>query len=551
MMRIVAGVVGLALVLTVAIGAFYWFVCRVEVGPDECLVVVRKTGDPLPAGQTIADQAGQKGIQREALGPGRYFFLPWTVELKREPLTLISAGDPDSWREVYAAGNPEYQNPELKGEWPEAGIVTAIFGKEWTGESEVVPAGYRGLQRTVLTPGEYRLNPYAYKVERVPATVVPIGCVGVVISLLGEDPGTEIITESSIGPDGEIIQGPEKFVQRLAEEGQRGVMKDVLPPGLYYLNPKVHRVEIVQIGYNELSQVNPETVEDEITFPASDGFTIAIEVTVVWGRDPQHTPEMINRFGELSRIKEIILGQTRSICRNIGSEYVSTDFIEGEKREQYQAAVTETLRRVSNERNIEILIALIQNIEVRGGTDSGEGLDLKQTIQRGYIAREEELTTQKKQETATVKATLATAQIEIEVARENIVSETRKKVAKILAEGQKEAEQIDAQRDLEVAQIDRQVAELEAQRRLVLGRAEAEVEELCNQAEADGKRLFVEAFGSGRAYNLYTFATHFNPGQVSLIFAGDGTFWTDLQNAQELGAMQILSDSQQPQPAKK
>jgi hypothetical protein len=36
----------------------------------------------------------QKGIQREALGPGRYFFLPWTVELKREPLTLISAGDP-------------------------------------------------------------------------------------------------------------------------------------------------------------------------------------------------------------------------------------------------------------------------------------------------------------------------------------------------------------------------------------------------------------------------------------------------------------------------
>jgi hypothetical protein len=273
---------------------------------------------------------------------------------------------PDSWREVYAAGNPEYQNPELKGEWPEAGIVTAIFGKEWTGESEVVPAGYRGLQRTVLTPGEYRLNPYAYKVERVPATVVPIGCVGVVISLLGEDPGTEIITESSIGPDGEIIQGPEKFVQRLAEEGQRGVMKDVLPPGLYYLNPKVHRVEIVQIGYNELSQVNPETVEDEITFPASDGFTIAIEVTVVWGRDPQHTPEMINRFGELSRIKEIILGQTRSICRNIGSEYVSTDFIEGEKREQYQAAVTETLRRVSNERNIEILIALIQNIEVRG-----------------------------------------------------------------------------------------------------------------------------------------------------------------------------------------
>ena len=541
MARLIAGIAGLVLLVSIGIGSFYWFVCRVEVDSDECLVVVRKTGDALPPGQTIASEPGQKGIQREAFGPGRYYFLPWTVELRREPLTEISAGDPATWREVYAAGNPDYEQPQLHGEWPEAGVVTAFFGKSYEGDSEVVPAGYRGLRREVLTPGEYRLNPDVYKVERVPATVVPIGCVGVVISMLGDDPGTEIIRETSIGPNGEIIEGPQKFAQRLAEEGQRGVMKNVLPPGLYYINPKVHRVELVQIGYNELSQANPEIAEEAITFPASDGFSIAVEVTVVWGRDPQHTPEMINRFGELSRIKEIILGQTRSICRNIGSEYVSTDFIEGEKREQYQTAVTDTLRKVSNERNIEILIALIQNIEVRGGTASGEEMDLKQTIQRGYIAREEELTTQRKQETAEVKAKLETAQIDIEVARENIVSDTRKKVAELLADGQKEAEQIDAQRDLEVAQIDRQVAELEAQRRLVLGKAEAQVEELKNQAEADGKRLFVEAFGSGAAYNLYTFTKSFKPENVNLIFAGDGTFWTDLRSAQELGAMKLLN----------
>lgn len=547
MLRIVPGILSLVLLLVVGIGGFYWVVCRVEVGPDECLVVVRKTGEALPAGQTIASKPGQRGIQREALGAGRYFFLPWTVELQHVPLTVISAGDPATWREVYAAGDADYVQPTLQGDWPEAGIVTAFFGDTYAGESEVVPAGFRGLQREVLTPGEYRLNPQAYKVERVPATVVPIGCVGVVISLLGEDPGTEIIRETSVGPNGEIIEGPQKFVQRLADEGQRGVMNDVLPPGLYYLNPKVHRVKIVQIGYNELSQVNLQSTEEEISFPAADGFTIGVEVTVVWGRDPQYTPEMINRFGELSRIKEIILGQTRSICRNIGSKYESTDFIEGEKREQYQTVVTDTLRKVSQERNIEILIALIQNIEVSGGTATGEQMDLKQTIQRSYIAREEEKTTKKKQETAEVRADLETATANIEIARELIVADTRKKVAEIIAEGKKQAEQIDAQRDLEVAQIDRQVAELDAQRQLVLGRAKARVEEMRNQARADGKRLFIEAFGTGRAYNLYTFSQEFSPKNVNLIFAGDGTFWTDLKSVQELGATQLLANP----PAKK
>ena len=370
------------------------------------------------------------------------------------------------------------------------------------------------------------------------------GCVGVVTSQLGDMPGVETIEEVSIGPDGEPVKGRTKVVQRLAEEGQRGVLKDVLQPGIYYLNPKVYQIKIVQIGYNQLAQLRTQDLGANIYFPSADGFTIEVEVTVVWGRHPSHTPEMISRFGDVDKIREIILGQVRSICRNIGSEYVSTDFIQGYKREQYQQAVTETLQRVCRERNIEILIALIQNIEVRGGSAvEAEGLDLKQTIQRGFIAAEEDITKQKQRETARVRAELETVKAAIEIAREQISAETRKKVAEIKAEADKKSEEINAQRDLEVAQIERKIAELEADKTRVLGKAGAQVEELLNRAEAGGKRMMVQAFGDGRAYNLYTFAQSFEPESVRLIFAGEGTFWTDLSRLQDAAALELLKSS--------
>ena len=538
--RIVPGIVGAGLILAAATIGAAWSVCRAYVGPNECLVLIRKTGEPLPPDQKIAEP-GQQGIQREALGPGRYFFNPLKWQWETHPLVKISAGDPATWREVWKKGSPDYAIPELRGDWPEVGVVTSLAGKTWTGTTEVVDAGFQGIQRKVLTPGTYRLNPYAYKVERVPAIVVPLGCIGVVTSQLGEMPGVETIREVSIGPDGEPIEGSSKVVQKMAEEGQRGVLKNVLQPGIYYLNPKVHKVKIVQIGYNQISQLREESVSTNIDFPSEDGFTIGVEVTVVWGRHPGHTPEMISRLGDVDKIRLIILGQIRSICRNIGSKYVSTDFIQGVRREQYQQAVTETLQRVCRERNIEILIALIQNIEVHGGTTpEGEGLDLKQTIQRGHIAAEEDLTKQKQRETAMVRADLETAKAGIAVSREQITAETRKKVAEIRADAVKQSEEIKAQRDLEVAQIERKIAELEAETTRVLGRAEAEVEELKNQAEADGKRMMIAAFGSGQAYNLYTFAQGFAPDSIRLIFAGEGTFWTDLSRLQDVSSLEFL-----------
>jgi len=38
-----------------------------------------------------------------------------------------------------------------------------------------------------------------------------------------------------------------------AGPGQKGVMKDVLPPGLYYINNRAHQVDVLEIGMNQVS----------------------------------------------------------------------------------------------------------------------------------------------------------------------------------------------------------------------------------------------------------------------------------------------------------
>lgn len=589
--KLISALIGGVLVaggLSLGIG---WSLFRVYVPSDKCLVLIRKTGDALPPGETIAGP-GQKGIQRETLGPGRYFLNPWVWNWELRDLVTIDAGDPASWHEYYAEAATDTSFPEIKGSWPKVGILVNKIGKAAPEGVEVVDEGFKGIQKHVLTPGMYRINPHIYEVRTVNATVVPLGCCGVVTSQLGDAPGVQSITEDIIDSDGHPSGKRERVVQKLAAPGQRGVLEQVLQPGIYYLNPYVHKVQIVQVGYNQMTQVarryrtaqgdegftntaqppdqkaspkarqfdsqnltpqqaeklSPQEISTHITFPAKDGYTIDIEVTVVWGRHPAHVAEMINRFGDLEKLKQIILSQMRSICRNVGSEYESTDFIRGEKRELYQHAVTDTLRRVCRERDVEILIALINNIAVRGGAEGKDQLDLKATIQRGFIAKEQDITKTAQKASAEVKATLETAKANVGIAREKIASDTRKKVAELKAEAQKKAQEIDAQRGLEVATIEREIAELDAQKTLRLGQATAKVEQLKNQAQAEGKRMMVEAFGTGRAYNLYTFAENFAPDSIRLIFAGEGTFWTDLTSLQDAAAMELLKKSAATEP---
>jgi len=158
------------------------------------------------------------------------------------------------------------------------------------------------------------------------------------------------------------------------------------------------------------------------------------------------------------------------------------------------------------------------------------------------------MTKDKQRTAASVRAQLEEERKKVEIARETIKAQTRVVVANILAEGEKQAAEIDAQARLDVATIEQQAALLDAQQTEILGQARADVERMKKESEARGYELLVKAFGSGYAYNLYTFAERFQPESIRLFFAGEGTFWTDLSRFQDLGAAKLLESAPAGKP---
>jgi 5'-3' exonuclease len=563
---------GLTLVIPAIFVGFLWFGCRVYVPEDMCAVLIRKMGDPLPEGQMVATISGQRGIQEHVLGPGRHFRNPiiWDWELK--PLTVIPSGDPGTWEWVHSLNERQRElvrsgSFAFKGDYPKVGVVVRKVGKKRTTADVVVPraSGEEGILSELLTPGTYKLNPYIYEVELHPALVIPAGFVGVVTNMFGDAPSSPPVqaavddqvlasTKDMAAKGGVPPREMVSIVPPLARVGERGTLRDVLQPGVYFINPKLQKVTLIEIGFNEYSQSLDKELDDfRISFPSDTGYLIRVGVTVVWGIGPEHAAEIINEFGNVDGVLDkIIVPQLRSICRNIGSTYAARDFIQGEKRELFQRDMTLELQRVCRAKHIEVLLSLVREIEVQPlehGQESADVTeDLKRTIQESHIAIENQLTKQKQRESATAKAQLEEVKKKVDIARETIRADTRVLVARIQAEGQKEAAQIDARASLDVATIQQQVAQLDARRTEILGKAGADVEQMKKEAEAQGYRLLVEALGSPEAYNLFTFAERFQPESIRMIFAGEGTFWTDLGNFQDVAAAQILREASAAQP---
>ncbi|MCP4591044.1 MAG: hypothetical protein GY842_09885 [bacterium] len=563
MKRTIMLAISVVLLLTAGILATVWFTFRIYVPENKCAVLTRVLGESLPEGETIARDPGQKGIQEQVLGPGRYFYNPIVWEHELQDLVEIPAGDPGTWEWIHSLD--ERQRDELRagtfkfdGRFPQIGVVERLLGTDSPDEQTVVErdSGYKGVLREVLTPGTYRINPRIYRIKLHPAVVIPAGFVGVVTNQVGTEPtgmpGAALPdlrgSETESGVDDELVS----MVRPLAKPDEKGILANVLQPGVYFINPWLQRVTPIEIGFNEYSQVRiSEESNQRIAFPSDTGYTIKVGVTVVWGIDPKHAAEIINTYGNVDRVLDKVIGpQLRSICRNIGSNYAARDFIKGKKREIFQRALTEELQRVCGAKNIEVLLALVREIEVHAPAGGGEGgevtEDLKRTIQQSFIANESRLTKQKQREAESKKAELEIVRKQVEIARETITAETRVIVADIGAGAEKQAAEIDAQADLEVAGIQEEVAKLDGRRIEILGAARTDVDKMKNQAEAQGYKLLVDAFGSPQAYNLYTFAENFQPESIRLFYAGEGTFWTDLTRFEEAGAAKLLQPKGTP-----
>ncbi|NEP87621.1 MAG: VWA domain-containing protein [Okeania sp. SIO2C2] len=116
--------------------------------------------DNYQDGQKFLDLGGYKGLQEEVLKEGEWNLNPWFVKVEQVPLTRI--------------------------EQEEVGVVVSFVGKKYdrhnynqgisSDESEyiyeLVPEGYKGVQKEPLMAGDYPINTRTKTVHLVPTTLI-------------------------------------------------------------------------------------------------------------------------------------------------------------------------------------------------------------------------------------------------------------------------------------------------------------------------------------------------------------------------------------------
>lgn len=529
------------MVMFLGLEMFQWTFNRVYV-PQGHSLVLRYKGPPLPflPGNRPVAQSGEFakvdengrpqeiGILKEMRGPGRHFLWIGWWETKLIPDVTVKPG--------------------------EVAVVSSKMGADLKNGQFIVDGNLdettqKGILRKVFGPGTYRINDYAYnhkvikeetiksgqQVKHAGWVAIPTGYVGVVTNLT-DNPLTKAVA---------------------------GIQDDVLQPGLYPVNPNEQHVDIVGVGYAEKSvktnlrnvdgvpildeSGEPAVVDDEsgISFPSNDGFRIHMDFTAVWGIMPEQAADVIRKFGTLEAVEaKVVLPQIESICRNQGSTLGAVDLLVGDTRRKFQDEVSSTFQKILKDKELKLLHGFVRNIHIP--------LDVRKPIQEKFVADELKLTRDQELLTAGTEAELREAEKKVELETERIHAETKKLVATAEAEGAKQAEETKAETLKLSAVIARKTAELEAQATVTLGKAKAGAKQLEAEAKSELFGLAVSAFGSGPAYNQWTFATGLPDDiQLDTLYAGEGTFWTDLKGFTDVMVGKQAQQQQKPTSLKK
>lgn len=513
---IVGAIFSLAWIVAALFIGFNWFVCRVYV-PEGHSLLLRYKG-PLVLGAAKEPEAGRLardgeiGVLEEMRGPGRHFYNPVYWERTIVPDQIVYPGQ-------IAVVTSKVGTPLPAGEF--------LVDGDLDGDDR---AHQKGILRKVFGPGRYRANPYAFEfkiVGRETQTVgkqiktsgwveIPTGYVGVV-TMQTSNPGLGL---------------------------SAGIQDNVMQPGLYPVNPKEQQIDIINVGFRETSiqvqnqmsrdgqpmydeQGEPLAIaETGINFPSNDGFDIQLDFSTIWGVLPEDAAEIVRTFGNIDAVEEkVIEPQSESICRNNGSKMGAVELLIGESREEFQTSVSEEFKQVLDSKHISLLYGLVRHIYIPK--------EVREPIQKGYVADELRLTRDEETKTARIEAKLREAESKVELEAERTRVDTDRLRAGVMAEGEKKAKEIAAATSQLIAAIDRETAELDAQKTVLLGRAESGSKQLLAEATADKFRLAVDAFGSPSAFNKWEFAEQLPEDlELKLFYAGEGTLWTDLKGIQ-------------------
>lgn len=542
--RIINGAAALAALYVIGyLGVWKWTVCRIEVPAGSSLQLYYR--GPFPFGSapqapegTLAQtdawgRPSQIGVLEQMPGPGRHFYSPLEYRSEIVPDIVIKPN--------------------------ELGVVISRVGKPLP-EGAVLAEGpgYRGTWRRVLTPGRYRMNPFAYTVKVIGASD-PFAKGGPVTSAVGllRRPG-----DPTLIPPGYVGVVSIRIGNEATGE-TRGIQENVLQPGIYYINPEEKLIDIISVGFNETTLMVEATEIDEapgthvnktlardpvyatgkgIEYPSSDGFTIHMDYTAIWGILPDQAPDVVRQFGALADVEQkVILPQIGSICRLHGSKRGAVDLLVGDMREEFQTDTAEELERILASKNLTLLFGLTRHIYVPA--------QVREPIQKKYIADELKLTRDQEQLTAQAQAELTEAKAKVMLEERRTKAETTKMVAELIAEGEKKANEIAAETEKLQAEIDARTALIQAEVTKTMGEAEAHKIELANEAQAERYVRYVEALGGPDAYNRYVFAEGLPTDlKLGVFYAGPGTLWTDLKGFEQILLGKTAADGQTPQP---
>jgi uncharacterized membrane protein YqiK len=358
--------------------------------------------------------------------------------------------------------------------------------------------GQRGPQKDILLPGTYYINPLLFKVIPESAKEIQPGEVAVIVSNTGKDPSDDIRREMAAKvrarmereekeqaeqsaavldkiDDGrtaaeikmELMTG-DPADRRLDEgaheayvvpEGYRGIQETVVGPGRYYVNTLAITPIIIPTTNQTVEWTSGEVVNTFNPFEviSKDGFTMQLEVRVVFRVKPEDAPFMVAKIGGIERlIQNVMHPLIDSIFRNQASESSAMAYLQNRHEEQERAEAR--VRAHLLKYHVDVVNVLICHIHLP----------------------EELMKTQTEKILAEQRQNMYNAQREAEEKRIQL---------------ERTKSQADNQKDLMGATVGVEIAGKRAEQRKAEGEGEAHYIQQTGRAEAEKVRLMGEAQG--------------------------------------------------------
>src|SRR5215510_4079087 len=482
-------------------------------------VVTAADGAPLDEGRLIGKattghrsfqdseqfiaSGGQKGPQIEILTPGVYRILRDSISIEdnsiKPGLFNVQLFDATVINENQVGLVEALDGAQLN---PRDYVAATVPGHNnfQNGHEFIQRGGQRGPQKDLLLPGTYYINPFQFKVIPEKAGEVKPGEVAVIVSNVGKDPTEEIrramaekvrgklereereqlaIAAAHLdkldGQTGDDILALEQELRlsdpadsRLDEgaheayvvpDGYRGIQEMVVGPGRYYVNTLAITPVIIPTT-NQTVEWTGEEVKgsfDPFEVISKDGFTMQLEVRVVFRVKPEDAPFMVAKIGSIDRlIQNVMHPLIDSIFRNQASESSAMAYLQNRHEEQERAEAR--VRAHLLKYHVDVVNVLICHIHLP----------------------EELMKTQTEKILAEQRQNMFNAQREAEEKRIQL---------------EKTKSQADNQKDLMAATVGVEIAGKRAEQRKAEGEGEASYISLTGKAEAEKVRLMGEAQG--------------------------------------------------------